>query len=296
MTTLTVARATRPNFLILAPLCVLLGVSVAARQSRALESLDIVLVLVGGLLAHAVVNLLNEYDDFRSGLDLITRRTPFSGGSGALPAAPKAASQVLLTALVMAAGVVAIGFYFIWLRGWPMLLLGLSGMVLMVAYTRWITRSPWLCLLAPGLGFGPIMVLGSVIALGGRVDATALLGSAVALLLVSELLLINQFPDREADRRVGRRHLPIVLGLPRASRWVATLLLGAYGLIALGQVSQLFPMETGPTWLTFPAALWVALRLPRVLDDHQALMRMMGVNVATLLATLALLAGGLGWA
>ena len=235
MSTIAVARASRPDFLVLAPLCVVLGVSLAARQSVVLDPLEVVLVLIGGLLAHVAVNLLNEYDDFRSGLDMLTRRTPFSGGSGALPETPSAAPGVLITACCMLAVVVAIGSYFLWLRGWPMLVLGLSGVVLIVAYTRWITRSPPLCLLAPGLGFGPSMVLGSLVASGGQLDGGALIASMVALLLVSELLLINQFPDREADRRIGRRHLPIVLGLPRASRWVGALLLGGYALIALGR-------------------------------------------------------------
>ncbi|WP_136067255.1 prenyltransferase [Modicisalibacter radicis] len=292
MSIVTVVRAARPDFLVLAPLCILLGVSIAARQPVALDPLEVALVLIGGLLAHAVVNLLNEYEDFRSGLDAITQRTPFSGGSGALPASPSAATGVLITALVMLATVLVIGVYFLWLRGWPMLIPGLGGLILMVAYTRWLTRSPLACLLAPGLGFGPGMVLGSLVALGGHVDGMALLGSGVALLLVSELLLINQFPDVEADRRIGRRHLPIVLGLPRASLWVAVLLLGAYAMIAMGRAAQLLPAGAWLAWLTLPAALWVALRLPRALDDRRALMRVMGVNVATLLATLALLSAG----
>lgn len=65
---LAVLRATRPSFLVLAPLCVLLGIALAARQPVPLSLTEVVLVLVGGLLAHAAVNLLNEYDDFRSGL------------------------------------------------------------------------------------------------------------------------------------------------------------------------------------------------------------------------------------
>lgn len=288
-----VTRATRPSFLVLAPLCVLLGVSLATSQPITLHGLDVALVLIGGLLAHAVVNLLNEYDDFHSGLDHITRRTPFSGGSGALPEHPSAAPHVLITALALLAGIAVIGVYFLWLRGWPMLIVGLSGVFLMVAYTRWLTRSPVLCLLAPGLGFGPIMVLGTLIALGGRVDGTALMGSAVTLLLVSELLLINQFPDVEADRRIGRRHLPIVLGLPIASRWVAGLLLGAYALIALGHLGGLLPMGAWLAFLTLPAALWIALRLPKALKDEETLQQTLSVNVATLLSTLLLLAVGL---
>lgn len=293
MSTITVMRAARPNFLVLAPLCVLLGLGIVTHQSTPLHSLDAWLVLAGGLLAHAVVNLLNEYDDFHSGLDLITQRTPFSGGSGALPQTPSAAPQVLAVALAMLAGVLVIGAYFLWLRGWPMVLIGVGGVGLMVAYTRWITRSPWLCLLAPGLGFGPVMVLGSVVALGGHIDGAAVVSAAVTWLLVSELLLINQFPDVEADRRVGRRHLPIVLGLPLASHWISGLLLGAFALIAVGQIGGLLPAAAWLAWLTLPAALWVVCRLPRVLDEHDALMQVMSVNVMTLLATLALLTAGL---
>ncbi len=288
-----VLRATRPSFLVLAPLSVLLGVLLAARQMIELDRLEIALALAGGVLAHAAVNLFNEHDDFCSGLDHLTRRTPFSGGSGALPESPDAAPAVLVSGILSLAGVVAIGGYFLWLRGWPMLVVGLLGVYLVVAYTRWITRRPWYCLLAPGLGFGPVMVLGTLVALGGRVDAAALVVATASLLLVSELLLLNQFPDLEADRRNGRRHLPIVLGLRRVSWLVIALLLGAYMLIALGQLGGLLPASVWLAWLPLPAALWVAWKLPGALEEHQALLGVMGVNVVVLLSSLALLAAGL---
>ena len=293
MSTIAIARAARPNFLVLAPLCVMLGLGLVALQPVTLSAHDIVLVMVGALLAHAAVNLLNEYEDFRSGLDLITRRTPFSGGSGALPETPSAAPLVRLAAMLTLSSVTAVGAYFLWLRGWPMLVIGLSGLGLVIAYTRWITRMPWLCLLAPGLGFGPVMVLGSLVALGGKIDAASFIVSGVALLLVSELLLLNQFPDVEADRRIGRRHLPIVLGLQGASTIVVSLLLGAYVLIALGQISGALPAGVWLAWLTLPAALWIVRRLPEALEAPELLLRVLGVNVATLLATLALLGIGL---
>ena len=290
MLTIAIARAARPNFLVMAPLCGLLGVLLAARQPVLLLSgRDIVLVLVGGLLAHAAVNLLNEYEDFRSGLDLMTRRTPFSGGSGALPETPQAAPWVLAAGMGALAAVVAIGAYFVWLRGWPMLVIGLGGVGLVLAYTRWITRRPWLCLLAPGLGFGPVMVLGTLVALGGQIDVAAVIIAGVSLSLVSELLLLNQFPDLEADRCSGRRHLPIVLGLKPASRLVTTLLMSAYGLVALGQLSGALPMAVWLAWGTLPAALWVIRQLPDALAERQVLLRVLRINVATLLSTLALL-------
>ena len=291
--TLAVVRASRPNFLLLAPLCAGLGLAVAWQQGQAPELLRTFLVFLGAVLAHAAVNLLNEYDDFRSGLDMITERTPFSGGSGALPEVPTAARRVLWAGLGTLAVVVTIGLYFLWLRGLPLLVLGAAGVVLVLTYTRWITRLPLLCLLAPGMGFGPIMVLGTVIALGGRIDTTALLASLVTLLMVSELLLINQIPDAEADRAIGRRHLVITLGPEKAARLVAGLLLASYGVIVAGVISGHLDMTGLIALAPLPAAIWISLRLPRVLATPDQLNRVLGANVAVLLSTLALLVTGL---
>ncbi len=292
------ARPARIFLLLAPPLCAGLGLAVAWQQGQAPELLHTFLVFLGAVLAHAAVNLLNEYDDFRSGLDMITERTPpFSGGSGALPEVPTAARRVLWAGLGTLALVVAIGLYFLWLRGGlPLLVLGgAAGVMLVLTYTRWITRSPLLCLLAPGMGgFGPIMVLGTVIALGGGIDTTALLASLVALLMVSELLLINQIPDAEADRAIGRRHLVITLGPPeKAAHLVAGLLLASYGVIVAGMVSGYLAMTSLIALAPLPAAVWISLRLPRVLAMPDQLNRVLGANVAVLLSTLALLVTGL---
>lgn len=290
---IAVVRASRPNFLVLAPLCAGLGVAVAWQQSTPPAIPDTLLVLIGAVLAHAAVNLLNEYEDFVSGLDLITRRTPFSGGSGALPERPSAAKRVLLAAGGTLALVIGIGLYFFWLRGLPMLVLGVAGVVLVVTYTRWITRSPLLCLLAPGLGFGPVMVLGSLIALGATLDATALTVSLISLLLVSELLLINQIPDADADRKVGRRHLVITHGKPAAARLAGVMLLASYGVLAAGLLAGWLPTWSALALAPAPAALWLSLRLPGALADPRRLNNLLGINIVILLATLTLLICGL---
>ncbi|EON91758.1 prenyltransferase [Marinobacter lipolyticus SM19] len=288
-----VLRASRPNFLVLAPLCVALGIVLTWRQMAALDGVHLALVLVGALLAHAAVNLLNEYQDFRSGLDLATTRTPFSGGSGALPDRPEAAPKVLVAALMTMATMSAIGLYFLWLRGLPMLLLGVGGLVLIISYTQWITRSPWLCLLAPGLGFGPVMIWGTQVALGAQPDASSILVAVMVMLWGSELLLINQLPDVAADRQAGRRHLSIVLGLKVAAAVVAVLSLGSYLLLGAAMIVGVLPAASGLAMFTLPAALWVAWRLPHALDDNSKLSPVLGVNVATLLTTLVLLGVGL---
>ncbi|MDO6441634.1 MULTISPECIES: prenyltransferase [unclassified Marinobacter] len=290
---IAVVRASRPNFLVLAPLCVGLGVAVAWQQGEPPALLDTLLVFIGALLAHAAVNLFNEYEDFASGLDLITTRTPFSGGSGALPEVPGAAKRVLAAAIGTLALVILIGLYFLWQRGLPMLVLGAAGVVLILTYTRWITRSPILCLFAPGIGFGPVMVLGTLVALGARLDATALTVSVISLILVSELLLINQIPDAEADRKIGRRHLVITLGTRAAARLVSAMFISGYAVLVTGIFAGWLPLASILSLATAPFALWLAWKLPGAIDQPDALNVLLGTNVATLLATLALLIVGL---
>lgn len=288
-----VVHAARPNFLILAPLCVGLGVAIAWQQGEAPMLLDTLLVFMGAVLAHAAVNLLNEYEDFVSGLDLLTARTPFSGGSGALPDSPGAAKRVLAAALGTLTLTVLIGFFFLWHRGLPMLVLGAAGIVLVLSYTRWITRLPLLCLLAPGIGFGPVMILGTLVALGARLDATALTVSMVSLFLVSELLLINQIPDAEADRKAGRRHLVIMLGAPGATRLVSALFLFAYAGLVVGILAGWLPLLSALSLATAPFAFWLCRKLPAAIYQPDTLNMLLGTNVAILLATQALLIAGL---
>ena len=78
----TLVATMRPPFLVLTPVSILLGVAASRVELSSLVLVDLVLIAIGGLLAHISVNMLNEYHDYRSGLDNKTRRTPFSGGSG----------------------------------------------------------------------------------------------------------------------------------------------------------------------------------------------------------------------
>ena len=115
----------------------------------------------------------------------------------------------------------------------------------------------------------------------------------LALLMVSELLLINQIPDAEADRAIGRRHLVITLGPEKAAHLVAGLLLASYGVIVAGVISGHLDMTGLIALAPLPAAIWISLRLPRVLAMPDQLNRVLGANVAVLLSTLALLVTGL---
>jgi 1,4-dihydroxy-2-naphthoate octaprenyltransferase len=82
---LTIAR---PNFLILAVILGILGTSIAWYEHQEFGgpfNLGYAFLATFGLIiAHAGVNIFNDYFDSRSKLDTKTQRTPFSGGSGAI--------------------------------------------------------------------------------------------------------------------------------------------------------------------------------------------------------------------
>jgi 1,4-dihydroxy-2-naphthoate octaprenyltransferase len=288
-----VAGAARPNFMVLTPVCVLLGVAVALLEAGRVDVTDALIALLGGVLAHAAVNLLNEYDDFRSGLDAITVRTPFSGGSGTLPAHPEAAPAALAAGMLSVAGTVLVGVYFAWTRGLAIVPLGLLGLAIVVAYTPWITRRPMVCLLAPGIGFGPLMVMGTAFVLTGHYTVAAAWASLAPLFLVSELLLINQFPDIDADRKAGRHHLPILIGRVRSSWIYAAFLLAAFAAIAAGPALGLLPAWSLLGLAPLPVALLLARGVLRHAGNDQALVPYLGINVAVILGTTALYAAGI---
>jgi 1,4-dihydroxy-2-naphthoate octaprenyltransferase len=282
----------RPPFLLLTPACVLLGIAVAAYENASVSLAQALLVLVGALAAHISVNALNEYSDFRSGLDLKTRPTPFSGGSGTLPRTPGDAPQALATGLVSLAITAAVGLYFALLRGPALLPLGLAGIITIVVYTRWLTRSSLPCLVAPGLGFGTFMVTGTAFALTGRYTWTALVASMIPFFLVSNLLLLNQFPDVDADRSIGRNHLPIRIGR-RKSGWVyATFLALTYLALIMGVLAASLPPLSLLGLLTLPLAVSAARGAIRFADQLDRLIPFMAQNVMLDLFTPVLVAIG----
>ncbi len=218
-----VARASRPAFLLLTPVVLFLAAALAWQQSESLRWDLLPWLLVSALCAAIASNLLNEYFDFSSGLDHQTQATPFSGGSKALIEAPHRAELVKWAGLLSVSLSTWSGLYLVAQVGWPLLLLGLLGVGLIIAYTPILNRFPWLCLLAPGLGYGLVMFLGAYWVLLGQVSWQGGWLMLLPLSLVSALLLMNQFPDAEADAQVGRRHAVIAWGRERAYALLAGL-------------------------------------------------------------------------
>ena len=250
-----VLTSMRLPFLILTPACVFLGVSAVIANNITIDIYMLGLALLGATLAHISVNTLNEYSDFKTGLDFKTQRTPFSGGSGALPQHPKMATAVLCVGLTALLGTVLIGLFFLWKFGLGIIPIGAIGVALVIAYTPWVTKNPYLCLIGPGLGFGLLIVAGTGFVLTGEHALLPWFVGSVPFLLINNLLLLNQYPDIEADRSIGRNNVLIAHGVKCGNR-----IYGLFVLLTIAVIVGLILAGILPT-LSFLALLPMPLAL-----------------------------------
>ena len=280
---------TRPQFLILSVVLVILGTAMAWYDGF-FNPLFFGLCFVGLLLVHITVNVLNDYFDYRSGIDLATTRTPFSGGSGILPArlmTPQAALRFGLIALLLAT---PIGAYFVLVRGWQLLPLFVIGAIFAVFYTPLLSRW-YIGEIIAGLGMGALPVLGLYVIQSGAFSVAAIVACVPSGFLVHNLLLLNEFPDADADRKAGRRHIPIVLGKARAAVVYTMVTLAVYIWIVGGVVAGFLPAFTLLGLLTLPWA-YKAIRGAFHHNDMAQLVPALAANVMVVLITQALMAVG----
>jgi len=288
-----ILRSSRPQFLILAPICVLAGLAASLSTGAAINGFHLFLAFVGAILAHASVNLLNEYDDFTSGLDFSTQKTPFSGGTGNLIENPQQASRVRLAGWITAGITLIIGVFIALQSGWGIVPLGLVGIVTIILYTPVLNHYPWLCIVSPGLGFGTFMVMGTEYAISAQYTWTGFLISLVPFFLVNNLLLLNQFPDVEPDRAVGRNHFVIAYGKKVSAITYTVFLICAYVVLVAGVILRLFPIGALFGLLTLFIAVPTVKNIFTTMNDMERFVPSLGMNVIITLVTPLLAALGM---
>ncbi len=291
----TLFLATRPQYLLLSVLLVCLGGSLA-RFYGPFQWPDFWLCLLGLVLLHISTNVLNDYFDYSSGIDLETQRTPFNGGSGYLSEGLLAPRQTLLFGVSAFALAIPIGGYLVGKIGWSLLPLFLLGSVLVIFGTSHITRLGFgLGELSAGLGLGALPVFGTAWILHGNLESEFTLAAVPSALWVFNLLLLNEFPDESADRRGGRRTLVIQLGF-RWAWWVYSVFgVTAYAWIAACVLAGEMPWQCLLVFLSLPLAA-KAIALTRQPDFGGDFTRGQAANVGLVLSSHFLLALGYCWA
>lgn len=286
---------TRPQFLSLSVVLTILGTTIAWYYG----SFNLGYALIAGfglLLTHGSVNAINDYFDYKSGIDLNVKRTPFSGGSGLVPDGKLPLRHALWVGIVTSLLALVIGVFFVIVRGWQLIPLLIVAALCMVLYTPVILRTLW-PEWSPGLGLGILPILGFYFVQTGRYDWVVLAASMPSGILVHNLLLLNEFPDVDADRMGGRKTTPVAFGMEAAGKFFRIATISVYiwivgcVLATLITGSVVMPVYCLVALLTLPLAL-KAMKGSKAYEDRSKLVAALGSNVMFILATHVLLAVG----
>ena len=267
--------ATRPAFLGVTLVGSLLGLASASADGVALRALPALLTLAFALVAHAGINVLNDYYDALNGSDAANaeRRFPYTGGSRFIQNGVLSLRATGVFGYSLLAAVVPAGLWLAHQSAPGLLWIGLAGLAI-----GWAYSAPPLKLMSRGLGEAAvacgwlIVVLGADYVQRGAFSATPLAAGLGYGLHVANLLFINQFPDLKADAAAGKRNLVVRLG-PERARWlypgilctsllwlIGAVLAGALPALALAALASVLPAQAAARLLLREA------RRPEALD------------------------------
>jgi 1,4-dihydroxy-2-naphthoate octaprenyltransferase len=258
-------RVIRVKFLLASVIAVSLGLALSYWQTKTLDIASAAITMGGVILLHASVDLLNDYSDYKRGIDTITKRTKFSGGTGVLP------EGLLKPSTVYYAGIICLilgslaGVYFVILHGWIIAaILGFAVSSIYFYSTKIVDSS--LGEIFVGIK-GSMIVLGTMFIQTEQILPANILAGVIAGTLSSFVLYITSFPDHDADKEKGRKTLVIVLGKTQAANLYAIFPCVAYGFIILGIVLNLLPVHSAMVFTTIPMIIQVNKKIRKSLDD-----------------------------
>jgi 1,4-dihydroxy-2-naphthoate octaprenyltransferase len=251
--------AVRPQFFTATIVPIALGAAVARHNTGSFDWGLFWLTLIGGIFIHAGLDFTNDYYDFKTGNDVVNKTpTPFSGGSRFLREGILKPRQVQTAGFICFAAGSAIGLYLNYIcGGYTILLIGIVGVFiayfynadpLKIGYTR-------LSELSTGLGFGTLMVLGAYYVQARKLSWEAFFVSIPIAILIALVQFINQFPDYEADKAVGKNNTVVMAGKAKAVVYYRFFLISVYIIVLAGITFRVFPLTAVITFVTLPAAV-----------------------------------------
>lgn len=217
--------AARPKTLTgaVAPVCV--GLSAAWVALGDLQWTPAILCIAFAILMQIDANLVNDYLDFKGGIDREDRLGP-----------QRACAQGWITPESMSRGIAVVttaavltGLPLIAWGGWETLIIGATCIVACALYST-------LARLALGdmlvvVFFGIVPVCTTYYLQAGNVDYNVFMAGLAMGLVTDCLLLVNNFRDRDTDRAVGKHTIPNLIGERRTYILYALIGVVAFALV-----------------------------------------------------------------
>ena len=262
-------RVIRVRFLLASIIAVSVGLALNWWQNSSIDVFDATLTFAGVMALHASVDLLNDFWDFKRGIDTKTKRTKMSGGTGVLPEGLLKPSSVYRAGVAFLIIGAAIGGYFVFTDGFTIAIILGFAILSIYFYSTKIVDS--------GLGEFFVAVKGSMIVIGtlfiqsGQITIESILAGIIVGSLSSLVLFIVSFPDHDADKSKGRKTLVIVVGKQNAVKlfWIFPLI--SYCTILIGVTLELFPILSLISFIGIPLMIKSGLGLKRNYDSIDGL-------------------------
>ena len=217
-------RAIRFKFLAASAIAVTCGLALTIwYQPQDFSSIYAILTYIGIFCLHSSVDLLNDYWDFKRGIDLRTKKTKFSGGTGVLPEGLLKPRQVYLAGIFFLILGLIIGGIFVYFKGFIIAIILLFAALSIVLYSSKLVN--W------GLGElfvaakGALIVVGTFYVQNSIITLESVVLGIIIGLLSSLVLFVNSIPDIVPDRQMGRKTLAIMIN-ERSNRFILMFVVG----------------------------------------------------------------------
>ncbi len=279
--------AARPKTLTGALIPVMVASALALRHPDCNHN-AIVICFVFASLMQVAANLINDLFDFLKGTDDESRLGP-----------ERACAQGWITPRVMKRGIVVV------------LALALACGCLVLQYTTlWLVAVGALCVCFAFLyttvlsytGMGDVLVLvffglvpccGTYFVATGEVTAPCVLASVICGIVIDTLLIVNNYRDRDTDRRCGKKTIIVILG-ERFGRYFYL----ACGIVAWGGCFAF--LEFGHGWLVMLPTLYLPLHIATwkqivAIGHGRELNKSLGKTSRNMIIFGLLLSAGLFW-
>lgn len=269
----------------------ILGIIVASFYTK-ISILTAILLIVGIFFAHISVNVLDDYVDYKRGIDSETTKTKFSGGSSLIVNGSLKAEEVLLTGLFSFVLAAIIGLYLIVQHPIVIPFVIVGGLTILL-YASKLVNIPYFAEPLTGINF-MLVGLGSFVVASGSIMHlfSAFLVTFPAGMMVGLALLVNEIPDREVDKKHGRRSGVVMLETNKRSAYYYLFLEAiSYAAIVYGVISGFIPYTESIIFILIPLVAICFVAIKKYVDPSK-FEKYMGFNaIHSLLIPILLIVG-----
>ena len=271
-------RVIRLKFLLASVIAVSLGLAISWNITNDFNAIHAVLTMIGVVSLHVSVDLLNDYWDFKRGIDTNTQRTKMSGGTGVLPEGLLKPSEVYKAGIGFLIFGGIIGGFFVFTFGITIAIILLFAILSIYFYSTKLVN--W------GLAEVFVAIKGTMIVLGtfyiqtNQILEIPIFAGIVVGVLSASVLFITSFPDHDADKQKGRRTLVILFGREKASLAYWGFPIIVYSIIFIFVITEYFPVYTLLTLFAIPLVVKSGMKLKSVYADTKKIIQPMSATIS----------------